>query len=293
MALIKGSLIGELSGKLGGQVFSRNRSGAYIRQYVIPVNPNTVAQQAARSRFSSAAGGYHTLTDTQKAHWQEFANTVFSPLDEPNTGQFTGFNAWTSLNNVCLQANTINSTVTLASDTGAITISEEEPYMVTAQPPHYPAQGLFQLENTNPVFVGAEIVNATLNANNFSGNVTLQFNSSFTLNNNPLPSGNSIAAFFDGRNFFGLSIFISEGVQQQHNYTKKKLINIANTKVIKEVSGPGASGLTSLTLSWQSSILRENYSALAFATEYVNLYVVETTSQGQRKGLASKKIQLT
>jgi GTPase SAR1 family protein len=82
-------------------------------------------------------------------------------------------------------------------------------------------------------------------------------------------------------------------VPQQHNYTKKKLINIANTKVIKEVSGPGTVGLTSLTLSWLTSINRENYSALAFATEYVNLYVVETTSQGQRKGLASRKIQLS
>ena len=293
MAIIKGSLIGELSGKLGGQVFSRNRSGAYIRQYVIPVNPNTVAQQNARSRFSSAAGGYHTLSDTQKAHWQEYANSIFSPLDEPNNGQFTGFNAWTSLNNVCLQANTINSTITLASDTGGITITEQEPYQVTAQPPHYAAQGVFQMENTNPVYAGVEIVNSTLSANNFAGNVTLQFNTNFTLNNNPLPSGNSLAALFDGRNFFGLSIFISEGVQQQHNYTKKKLINIANTKVIKELSGPGTTGLTSLTLSWQSSIQRENYSALAFATEYVNLYVVETSSQGQRKGLASKKIQLS
>lgn len=292
MAIIKGSLIGELSGKLGGQVFSRNRSGAYIRQYVIPVNPNTPAQQNARSRFSSAAGGYHTLSDTQKAHWQEYANSIFSPLDEPNNGQFTGFNAWTSLNNVCLQANTINSTVTLASDTGGITILEEEPYQVTAQPPHYSAQGLFQLEGTNPIYANVEIINATLNANNFSGNVTLHFNNSFTLNNNPIQTGD-LAAFFDGRNYFGLSIFISEGVQQQHNYTKKKLINIANSKVIKEVSGPGTTGLSSLTVSWQPTILRQDYSALAFATEYVNLYVVETTSQGQRKGLASKKIQLS
>jgi hypothetical protein len=292
MAIIKGNLIGELSGKLGGQVFSRNRAGAYIRQYVIPVNPNTIAQQNARSRFSSAAGGYHTLSDTQKAHWQEYANSIFSPLDEPNTGQFSGFNAWTSLNNVCLQANTINSVITLASDTGGITVAESENYQVTTTPPHYAAAGLFQLDGTNPFYCGVEIVNATLNANNFSGNVTLQFNNSFALSNNPVPTGN-LNAFFDGRNFFGLSVFISEGVPQQHNYTKKKLINIANTKVIKEVSGPGTTGLTSLTLSWQSSIQRENYSALAFATEYVNLYVVETTSQGQRKGLASKKIQLS
>ncbi len=39
MAIIRGgSPFGELRGKLGGSVFSRNNAGQIVRAYVVPVN---------------------------------------------------------------------------------------------------------------------------------------------------------------------------------------------------------------------------------------------------------------
>lgn len=95
--IVGGSLIGELSGKEAGRVFSRNRAGAYTRQYVVPVNPKTNAQEAARQKFGNAAQSYHNLDPASKAQWGNFAQAVFSPKVGVNNGQFSGFNAYTSL----------------------------------------------------------------------------------------------------------------------------------------------------------------------------------------------------
>lgn len=46
MAKIKfGMMMTDARGKLGGQVFSKNRSGSYVRTKVTPVNPQTTTQQ--------------------------------------------------------------------------------------------------------------------------------------------------------------------------------------------------------------------------------------------------------
>ena len=44
MAKIKfGMMMTDASGKLGGQVFSKNRGGSYVRTKVTPTNPQTAA----------------------------------------------------------------------------------------------------------------------------------------------------------------------------------------------------------------------------------------------------------
>lgn len=70
-ALIKMSGIGitEASGKLGGTVFSRGRGGAYVRNRVMPSNPQTIAQQAVRSAFAAISSAWRSLTQTQRDEW--------------------------------------------------------------------------------------------------------------------------------------------------------------------------------------------------------------------------------
>ncbi len=67
-------MIGAASGSVGGQTFSRNRYGAYVRTRAIPVNPNTIAQQNARSRLSTYSANWQNLTTAQQLSWANWAN---------------------------------------------------------------------------------------------------------------------------------------------------------------------------------------------------------------------------
>lgn len=94
-----GAIIVAGSGKIGGHVASRNRSGAYLRTKVTPVNPQTAAQAAVRNRLSGLSSGWRGLTAAQRAAWngavQDFAKTdVFGDLKNPS-----GFNLYQRLNN--------------------------------------------------------------------------------------------------------------------------------------------------------------------------------------------------
>jgi hypothetical protein len=64
-----GSIVVAGSGKIGGHVASRNKSGAYFRTKVTPSNPQSVYQQIARNVFSDASRGWAALTDAQRAAW--------------------------------------------------------------------------------------------------------------------------------------------------------------------------------------------------------------------------------
>lgn len=99
MAKIKfGMMMTDARGKLGGQVFSKNRSGAYVRTKVTPVNPRTESQQANRSLLGSLSSGWSSLNELQRnawnsavANWQK--TNVFGDIQNP-----TGKNLFTGLN---------------------------------------------------------------------------------------------------------------------------------------------------------------------------------------------------
>lgn len=85
-------------GKIGGQVASKNRSGAYMRNKVTPSNPNTTAQIAVRNMLSTVSSAWSGLTDVQRAGWdgavKDWSGTnIFGDGVQP-----TGKNLFTKLN---------------------------------------------------------------------------------------------------------------------------------------------------------------------------------------------------
>lgn len=90
MAKIKfGMIVTDGRGKLGGQVFSKNRAGAYIRTKVTPTNPQTTAQTTARALFGAISQGWSALTSTIRngwnsavADWQK--TDIFGDLKQPS-----------------------------------------------------------------------------------------------------------------------------------------------------------------------------------------------------------------
>lgn len=105
MAKVKfGMMMTDARGKLGGQVFSKNRSGSYVRTKVTPVNPQTSFQQASRFLLGSLSQQWSGLTRTQIQAWNDavsdWARTdIFGDLRNP-----TGKNLFTEVNKNLIQA---------------------------------------------------------------------------------------------------------------------------------------------------------------------------------------------
>jgi hypothetical protein len=93
-----GSFVTDIRNKVGGQVYSKNRGGAYVKNKVSPAQPRTTAQTTARSRMTTYAQGFRALTATQIAAWNaavaSFQKTdVFGDLKVPS-----GINLYSKLN---------------------------------------------------------------------------------------------------------------------------------------------------------------------------------------------------
>ena len=99
MAKIKfGMMMTDARGKLGGQVFSKNRAGAYIRTKVTPTNPRSMAQTTVRASFAVFTQGWSALTLALIASWNSAVSSwsttdVFGDLKNP-----TGKNLYLRLN---------------------------------------------------------------------------------------------------------------------------------------------------------------------------------------------------
>jgi hypothetical protein len=90
MAKIKfGMMMTDASGKLGGQVFSKNRGGSYVRTKVTPTNPQTTAQMSVRGIFASISSRWSALTNEERNTFNEFVSAysrtdIFGDLRNPS-----------------------------------------------------------------------------------------------------------------------------------------------------------------------------------------------------------------
>jgi hypothetical protein len=89
---------GQASGSVAGTTYSRNRSGPYMRNRAMPVNPSTVKQLAVRSRLGNLAQAWRALTGAQRTQWNLQAPT-FTLVDALGQSYSpSGFNLYQSVN---------------------------------------------------------------------------------------------------------------------------------------------------------------------------------------------------
>jgi hypothetical protein len=143
MARILGFQYGEMRGKLGGNVFSRNKAGAYVRAKVTPVNPQTVRQQTARYNFGNMSILYQNLSAAAKDCWQVFASTHFNPLKGNNTGIYTGGNAFVALRQSARHGNDYATLPTATAGANPLTIVTSL-YKEATEPPPVPSSATLQ-----------------------------------------------------------------------------------------------------------------------------------------------------
>lgn len=105
------------SGSVAGVTSSRNRYGQYKRTRAIPVNPNSTNQQTVRNRMAINAAAWRSLTDAQRAGWEDLALQI-NRTDALGQGYtLNGFGAYVSVNNNNLAAG--NAVVSDAPALGA------------------------------------------------------------------------------------------------------------------------------------------------------------------------------
>jgi hypothetical protein len=78
--LFQGTMITNASGRLGDTIWSRNRGGPYARAYVVPTDPNTSEQQAARNSMAHVVNRWQTtLSPAQRTAWSEYSRGIHRP----------------------------------------------------------------------------------------------------------------------------------------------------------------------------------------------------------------------
>ena len=114
----KGTHISEASGSLAGVTYSHNRGGQYMRARAVPVNPNTLQQQAVRNYMASRSAAWgSTLTQAQRDGWEAYADQVLltDALGEPRKA--TGLNHYVRCNVPRMQAAMAGSPLQVAPAT--------------------------------------------------------------------------------------------------------------------------------------------------------------------------------
>lgn len=234
MARVLGGSFGELRGKLGGQVFSRNRRGMYVRAYAVPVNPNTESQAIARNDFTSTVGGWHTLDDAQKNLWSTYAINYFSSKRLGNlSGAHSGINAFVSLRNTLLNASRkAIALLDLDVDINGtpVTVLTRETIILPTLPPAQPFQ---------PIMARGDYAVAGVASASFSnlGVGSMSFNLNYTGGSGPTPTPPSPIStnLFEDANEsnMGIAIFASNPLAQASQFVQNpNLVLISSTGLI-------------------------------------------------------------
>lgn len=92
-----GAAVGQISGRVGGYVFSHNRGGPYIRNGSIPTKSTSAAAMAAKQRLEEASMAWQALTADNMLAWQAWAqqNPVTNRLGNATT--LTGHQAYVGI----------------------------------------------------------------------------------------------------------------------------------------------------------------------------------------------------
>lgn len=104
MALYTSQIIAAGSGSIGGATLSRNRSGAYIRNRSIPVNPSSAAQVVVRGALATLVARWSSvLTPAQRTAWETWAANTPQVNALGNPINLTGQNAYVKMNALHIQ----------------------------------------------------------------------------------------------------------------------------------------------------------------------------------------------
>lgn len=100
-----GGIVSDARGSLGGAVFSRNGSGAYVRQRTTPINPKTQRQSDIRAIWASVTKDWDLLlSQAERDAWEVYAANLVESNKLGEDIRHSGFNQYQSANVTSINA---------------------------------------------------------------------------------------------------------------------------------------------------------------------------------------------
>ncbi len=131
-------ILEDVRGKAGPVVFAESRQGLVVKPRITPANPDTAAQQSARSYFGRSASAFKNMSVSQANAWENYAQTIHKETVTGKKYNPTGISAFIALSSKFLQvtpAGTIpltppstgftgdNISITATAGTGVINVT--------------------------------------------------------------------------------------------------------------------------------------------------------------------------
>lgn len=98
MKYLPGLLAGQLSGKAGNTVASRNKFGSYFRTRVNPMLVQNSYTGAVRANFGGNSQAWRTLTEAQRTGWTALGASISRTNSLGQTYHPTGAQMYNSVN---------------------------------------------------------------------------------------------------------------------------------------------------------------------------------------------------
>lgn len=103
MARIRAGILGQVSGKVGGVVGGTWKDKNYVREYVVPANPNSAGQQTQRGLFGSCVN-----------FAKQLVGPIFNVYTDPFQPKMSGFNYFIKRNITLFTASPTFSSVKIS-----------------------------------------------------------------------------------------------------------------------------------------------------------------------------------
>ena len=88
---------GQISGRVEGLVYSRNRYGQYVRAFRAPRQPGSTPQMRGRAHFTQGATSWRALTEAERSAWNAYAANTSRRLPGGENGYLSGAAAYLSV----------------------------------------------------------------------------------------------------------------------------------------------------------------------------------------------------
>jgi hypothetical protein len=138
--IVTSAIVADIRKKIGGNVFSKVRSGAIVRRKVSPIQPRTNTQRNVRANFAaiSKRWGSAAVGDTNRAGWNALAQNYPQKDKFGASHTLTGLQMYQKLNRNLQTIShgylDIPPATLAAPNPGAITIVATSPATLTANP---------------------------------------------------------------------------------------------------------------------------------------------------------------
>lgn len=288
MAIIYGNPLGEIRGKLGGTIYSRNRFGAVARSYKKPIQPNSNAQIQQRARLGNMSALFKNLTELQRRQWEEWARTKYIPRHKINNGQYGAHSAFVGVNSLIQQMNSNIRPISATADGTPIVPGN---IIQTSLPnPLYN----IPLEQVSNQYEAALIPNTTISTINFD---LISINDKFGFIFEARPTDQAKLVFqssnarFLGSSYFNFFLMISDGTIRIDSRPKNIEMFLGGSTGNLELIPPYA-GMDTLTITMGDNLNMLNYTNSPTTGQYVRCSLYAFNEYGTYVRLTRKTLQV-